>query len=263
MTNIPLTGDFRVTCEFRRPGSWAAGWHTGIDLVNDNRKIYSSCNGVVTRTGYDKSYGNFIVVQDNDTGLFHWYCHLSKISVSRYAIVNRASQIGIMGKTGNATGIHLHYEIRNPSNLYGDVIDPADYMGIPNEVGSYNTGNYPIYRSHIQDIGWQNYVSPYHVSGTTGESKRIEAIQIMASDIEYRVHQQDIGWSDWVQGNNIAGITGESKRIEAIEFLSGRPIAVEGHVQDLGWQGERQGNYVGIGTVGESKRLEAFKFRFL
>ena len=59
-TNIPLTGAFRVTCEYKRKGNWAAGWHTGIDLVGDE-KIYSSCNGEVTKTGWDKSYGNYIV----------------------------------------------------------------------------------------------------------------------------------------------------------------------------------------------------------
>ena len=64
-TNIPLTGKFRVTCEYKRKGNWAAGWHTGIDMVCDNDKIYSSCDGEVTRTGWDDSYGNFIVVKNN------------------------------------------------------------------------------------------------------------------------------------------------------------------------------------------------------
>ena len=49
-TNIPLTGEFRVTCEYKRKGNWSAGWHTGIDLVGDE-KIYSSCDGEVVRTG--------------------------------------------------------------------------------------------------------------------------------------------------------------------------------------------------------------------
>lgn len=48
----------------RKKGNWVCGWHTGIDLVG-NEKIYSSCNGEVVRTGYDKSYGNFIVIKDS------------------------------------------------------------------------------------------------------------------------------------------------------------------------------------------------------
>ena len=141
-------------------GDYACGWHTGIDLVCDNKKIYATCDGVVTRTGYDKSYGNFIVIQDKTNGRYHWFCHLSKINVSRYAIVNRNSQIGIMGNTGHSTGTHLHYEIRSPQNVYADVFNPAEYMGIPNEKGTYDSNNYPVYRSHIQDIGWQHFVAP-------------------------------------------------------------------------------------------------------
>ena len=142
-TNIPLTGEFRVTCEYKRKGSWSAGWHTGIDLVGDE-KIYSSCDGEVTRTGYDKSYGNYIVVRNNADGRYHWFCHLSKISTGAGKKVSRTTVIGIMGSTGNSTGKHLHFEIRNASNKYADTIDPADYMKIPNKVGSYNSANYQI-----------------------------------------------------------------------------------------------------------------------
>lgn len=147
MTNIPLTGKFSVTCEFKRKNTkklkWSAGFHTGIDLVGPE-KIYATCNGEVTRTDYDKSYGNFIVIKDNTTGKFHWFCHLSKINVSVGTKVTRTTIIGIMGETGNVTGPHLHFEIRNTSNKYGDVSDPAAYMGIPNKVGEYNTANYQI-----------------------------------------------------------------------------------------------------------------------
>lgn len=145
-TNIPLTGNFRVTCEYKRKGNWAAGWHTGIDLVGEE-KIYSSCNGKVIKTGYDKSYGNYIVVKNNTDGRYYWFCHLSKIIAGIGKKVSKTTVIGIMGSTGNSTGKHLHFEIRNASNKYADTVNPADYMGIPNKVGSYNSANYKINNS--------------------------------------------------------------------------------------------------------------------
>ena len=141
-TNIPLTGEFKVTCEYKRKGSWAYGWHTGIDLVGDDT-IYGTCDGTVIRIGYDNSYGNFIVVQTLDNK-FHWFCHLSKVTCNVGQKISRTTKIGIMGSTGNSTGKHLHFEIRNASNKYSDNSNPADYMGIPNAVGSYNSRDYQI-----------------------------------------------------------------------------------------------------------------------
>lgn len=97
MTNIPLTGQFRVTCEFHRKGNWAAGWHTGIDLVG-NETIYSSCNGIVTSRGYDNSYGNYIVVRNDTDGKYHWFCHLATIKKYTGSKVTRSTVLGIMRK---------------------------------------------------------------------------------------------------------------------------------------------------------------------
>ena len=143
-TNIPLTGKFKVTCIFKKKGNWAAGYHTGIDMTCDNTKIYSSCDGTVYKTGWDESYGNYVVVKNSDDGKYHWFCHLSKINTSKGKKVTRTSVIGIMGNTGNSTGTHLHFEIRNKSNKYADVSDPASYMGIANKLGSYNTNDYQL-----------------------------------------------------------------------------------------------------------------------
>lgn len=145
-TNIPLTGNFQVTCEYKRKGSWACGWHTGIDLICDDDTIYGTCDGTVTKIGVDKSYGNYITVKASD-GKFHWFCHLSKVTCSEGQKISRTTKIGVMGNTGNSTGKHLHFEIRNSSNKYADNSNPADYMGIPNKVGSYNSNNYQINNS--------------------------------------------------------------------------------------------------------------------
>ena len=101
MTNIPLTGQFRVTCEFGRKNSsttkWGAGYHPGIDLVG-NETIYSSCDGIVARRGYDNSYGNYIVVRNDVDGKYHWFCHLASIKKYTGSKVTRSTVLGIMRK---------------------------------------------------------------------------------------------------------------------------------------------------------------------
>ena len=261
MTNIPLSGTFRVTCEFKKKGNWSAGFHTGIDLVGDET-IYSSCDGKVVRRGYDKSYGNFIVVQNANDGKYHWFCHLSKISKNTGSKVTRTTVLGIMGNTGNSTGKHLHFEIRNASNKYGDVVNPAEYMGIPNQVGTYNSNNYPAYRAYVQNTGWCGYVPPFQITGTTGQAKRVEAIEIMSSEVEYRVHIQQLGWLDWQKGGTVAGTTGKSLRLEAIELRSNKEMIAQAHIQGIGWQEAKRGKQILIGTTGKSLRLEAFRFKF-
>ena len=79
------------------------------------------------------------------------------------------------------------------------------------------------YTSHIQGDGWETQEHTNgELSGTQGESKRLEAIKINLPDhndlIQYQVHVQDIGWMDYVSGGEIAGTTGQAKRIEALRI---------------------------------------------
>lgn len=147
-TNIPLTGKFKVTCEYWKKGNWACGYHTGIDLVSDNKEIYGTCNGTVYKTGWDNSYGNYVVVKNSEKDNYHWYCHLSKIYVTSGQSVTRTTKIGYMGSTGNSSGTHLHFEIRKSCNCYGQNENPADYMRIPNQVGDYDSNNYQLSESN-------------------------------------------------------------------------------------------------------------------
>lgn len=130
------------------------------------------------------------------------------------------------------------------------------------------------YNSHVQDVGWEKDFcnKDGQISGTQGQSKRLEAIKIKGNNlkngakIKYQVHIQDYGWQDWKQDGAIAGTTGESKRLEAIKIkLIGMPeytIEYRVHVQDYGWQDWKQDGVI-AGTTGESKRLEAIQIKII
>lgn len=137
--------------------------------------MYGTCNGKVFQAGYDKSYGNFVVVMNMSDGSFHWYCHLETIFVKQGQNVSRATVIGVMGNTGNSTGVHLHFEIRKPCNCYDNTINPAEYIGIENKTGWYDSRNFNI----DVEIKQGDIVSiPCKFTGATNEgSSLIEVLE--------------------------------------------------------------------------------------
>lgn len=271
-SNLPFVGKFKVTCEFGRKGDWIAGYHTGIDLVGlDSKEVYSTLNGIVKKIAFDNSYGNYIVILD-ENGYFHWFCHLDKIYVSTEQKVFRETIIGIMGATGNVTGAHLHYEIRNSSNKYGDVINPVEHLKIPNVVGTYDEINYQIeerflrYKVHVQDIGWTEWINENEIAGTIGEGKRIEAIifeGLNGLELKARAHVQSIGWTDWKNVGEIIGTVGQGKRIEALEIHANISLEAQEHLQEVGWMPISIGKKIKLGTEGKALRLEAFRIKVM
>ena len=87
--------------------------HLGIDLAAPRgTPIMASQAGVVIYTGRDfKGYGNMILIE-NGYGWATLYAHLDKFFVREGSRVAQGDVIGAMGRTGRATGVHLHYEIR-------------------------------------------------------------------------------------------------------------------------------------------------------
>lgn len=63
------------------------------------------------------------------------YCHLESILISKGELIELGQVIGIEGRTGNATGIHLHLELRESPYNSNNHISPASYLGILNKVG--------------------------------------------------------------------------------------------------------------------------------
>ena len=134
---------------------------------------------------------------------------------------------------------------------------------------SSNTGELTVsYRTHVQDIGWQKYVSNGACSGTTGRALRLEGINIKLNNnninIKYQVHVQDIGWQAWESNGQMAGTEGKSLRLEAIkiclENTNDYSIMYRVHVQDIGWQGWKKDGEI-AGTSGQSLRLEAIEIK--
>ncbi|MBR3160803.1 MAG: C40 family peptidase [Atopobiaceae bacterium] len=131
------------------------------------------------------------------------------------------------------------------------------------------------YYSHVQGSGWEHpwFKKNGFVSGTTGQSKRIEALRIklvrkpVSGSIRYRAHVQGIGWEHgWKTNGATSGTTGQSKRLEAIQIkLSGKmaklyDVQYRVHAQHFGWMAWTK-NGKPAGSQGFAYRLEALQIR--
>ena len=93
--------------------------HTGIDLAETTgTKIVSATDGTVILNSSKGDYGNHLKIQNGDATFI--YAHCSKLYVNEGDIIQQGQEIAEVGATGNATGPHLHFEIRYQNRL----IDP-------------------------------------------------------------------------------------------------------------------------------------------
>lgn len=104
--------------------------HNGIDLADsgcENTSVVSVANGIIVDVGYDTSRGKNVKIKHTIDGKLYItnYYHLNRIDVNENETVTRGQQIGLIGKTGQGTGAHLHFEVR-PNG--GNAVDPYPYI---------------------------------------------------------------------------------------------------------------------------------------
>ncbi|WP_028608646.1 M23 family metallopeptidase [Paenibacillus harenae] len=115
---MPVSGS-RLTSKF---GQRWGRMHNGIDLTG-NKNILASDTGKVTFVGTKEGLGKTIII-DHKNGYETVYGHLSSYKVSTGDIVEKGQKIGIMGSTGNSTGVHLHFEVHKD----GVIQNPLKYL---------------------------------------------------------------------------------------------------------------------------------------
>jgi len=112
----------RITQGFKR----GSRKHQGLDISGTrNTPIYSAAQGRVLYAGQGFSgYGKLIIIEHDGDRWASFYAHLNDFKVHEGSFVKKGQLIGLMGRTGRATGVHLHFEIRY--NLRP--VDPRPYM---------------------------------------------------------------------------------------------------------------------------------------
>lgn len=98
-------------------------FHTGVDIAGSG-PIIAARAGTVTTAGYNGALGYYVKVDHGD-GYTSVYSHMQpNLSVARGQRVSQGQQLGIMGTTGDSTGVHLDFKVyRN-----GETVDPMNYI---------------------------------------------------------------------------------------------------------------------------------------
>lgn len=115
--------------EYTYRGKRVKDFHNGIDLVGGNEIVATADGEVVSTRNEGKQYGDGCYVRiKHSNGLYTLYYHLKSgsILVKKGEKVVKGQVIGIIGDTGRATGIHLHYQIDKGSSA--SAIDPTEYV---------------------------------------------------------------------------------------------------------------------------------------
>lgn len=96
-------------------------FHTGLDYpAGRGTAVHAAASGHVVTIGWDAGgYGRYVVVKHAHRN-YTWYAHLSRVTVGAGVFVNAGSRIGRVGSSGDATGPHLHFELR----VRGAAVDP-------------------------------------------------------------------------------------------------------------------------------------------
>lgn len=102
-------------------------YHEGIDFSGgEGTPILAAAGGVVVYAEFHAAYGNMVEI-DHGNDLITRYAHASKMHVKVGDMVLRGAKIAEIGRTGRATGTHLHFEVRQR----GIAVNPAQFLQLP------------------------------------------------------------------------------------------------------------------------------------
>lgn len=121
----PISGP--ITSEFgwrTHPIFGTARFHSGLDIGGDyGMPIYAAAGGTVIYAGWISGYGNAVIV-DHGGGVTTLYGHNDSLNVSEGENVAQGQVIAMCGSTGNSTGPHCHFEVREN----GEPVSPYGYL---------------------------------------------------------------------------------------------------------------------------------------
>ena len=121
----PVSGIITSRFGYRSsPGGIGSKNHKGLDIAaNCGAPIYAATEGTVEFAGTNGSLGKLVII-NHGSGVKTYYAHCNSLKVSSGQKVEAGTNIATVGKTGTATGYHLHFEVR----VNGTSVNPQKYL---------------------------------------------------------------------------------------------------------------------------------------
>jgi murein DD-endopeptidase MepM/ murein hydrolase activator NlpD len=111
--HITSTYGYRI-----HPITGSRAFHSGVDYRGAvGTPVYAVADGVVVQSSFSNENGNFIAIKHSDNSQ-SWYLHLSQRSVGNGQRIKGRQIIGKVGNTGNSSGPHLHFSIKQPNGSW-------------------------------------------------------------------------------------------------------------------------------------------------
>ncbi len=134
---LPIKGTYYISSFFgsrEDPVYGGRSFHRGIDIsAKSGTPVYATGEGTVSIAERQRSgYGNMVMI-NHGYGYMTRYAHLKDIAVERGQHVRRGDLVGWVGRTGKATGPHLHYEVSQKSRQ----VNPLNFMDFSMSIEDY------------------------------------------------------------------------------------------------------------------------------
>ena len=258
LADYPYPGSIRYCTHIQNIG-WESDWKYDGDMSGTSgRSLRLEAIRIELTGDMAQHYDVYYRVHCQNLGWMSWAKNGAQAGSAGYAYRLEGIEVRLVPKGASAPGSTAG-AFRNKAGSLSGVPDSESLV---------------LYRTHVQNDGWQNYMRDGEVSGTSGRSLRLEGINVQlggaagAGGIQYRTHVQNIGWQDWKYGGAMAGTSGQALRLEAIEIAlygdaaQGYDVYYRVHCQNIGWMdwaknGER------AGTAGYAYRLEGIQVQLV
>ena len=156
---MPVPGTFNISSEFGGrvdPVYGGQAFHSGQDFATKKgTPVYATGDGVVEKAEFQFSgYGNVVII-NHGYGYKTLYAHLNTIEILEGMKISRGEKLGTVGKSGKATGSHLHYEV----HYRGERVNPRGFYDIKMPVEEYRA----MVKTREEESGYGKKISTSEV----------------------------------------------------------------------------------------------------